>query len=124
MTASCDLYPAPENGYPRPALNQLDALILNGVQLILAEKRTSLSVLRTGIAVFALPLTIFSVLIALSKFYNALDNLHFIIPVGLINSALLILASYLTHTVTFKDGSLRPTNRRTEASPPFFTYIY
>ena len=35
---------------------QSDALIINEAQLILAEKRTSMAAMRTGIAVFALPL--------------------------------------------------------------------
>ena len=41
-------------------------LILNEVQLLLAEKRTSLSAMRIGIAVFAFPLSVLSVLIATS----------------------------------------------------------
>ncbi|MCU0591437.1 MAG: hypothetical protein MUC57_08180 [Desulfobacterales bacterium] len=39
-------------------------IIINEVQLILAEKRTSLASLRTGIAVFAIPLSIMGVAIA------------------------------------------------------------
>ena len=45
------------------AKNVPDAIVINEVQLILAEKRTSLASLRTGIAVFALPLTVLSFLI-------------------------------------------------------------
>ena len=33
----------------------LDLMILNEVQLLLSEKRTALSALRTGIAIFASP---------------------------------------------------------------------
>ncbi len=39
-------------------------LVLGEIQLLLAEKRTALSVMRTGIAIFALPLSVLSVLIA------------------------------------------------------------
>jgi hypothetical protein len=42
------------------------AVVINEVQLILAKKRTSLAAMRTGIAVFALPLSAVSVLIATS----------------------------------------------------------
>ena len=49
---------------------QNDILSINQVQLLLSEKRTALSVMRTGIAVLALPLSIFSALIATSKWYN------------------------------------------------------
>ena len=41
---------------------------INEITMILAEKRTSLAVLRTGIALFALPLSILGLLIATSKY--------------------------------------------------------
>ena len=63
------------------------AIAINEAQLILAEKRTSLSVMRTGITVLALPLSVMSLLIATSKYYNVLHVLHFIIPLLAINTA-------------------------------------
>jgi uncharacterized membrane protein YidH (DUF202 family) len=57
-----------------------DAIAINEAQLVLAEKRTSLAVMRTGIAVLALPLSVTSVLIATSKYYDVLHVLHFMIP--------------------------------------------
>ena len=48
----------------------LDMLVLQEMQLLLAEKRTTLSTLRTGIAIFAFPLSVLSVLIATSKSYE------------------------------------------------------
>ena len=51
-------------------LPKLDNLILGEIQVLLAEKRTALSSLRTGIAIFALPLSVLSVLIATSRYYN------------------------------------------------------
>jgi len=56
------------------------AIVINEVQLILAEKRTSLAAMRTGIAVFALPLSVLSVLIATSKFYDVLNVMHLLVP--------------------------------------------
>ncbi len=47
---------------------KIDNLIFNEIQVLLAEKRTALSSLRTGIAIFALPLSVLSVLIATSRF--------------------------------------------------------
>ena len=41
----------------------IDETIFSEVQLLLAEKRTALSGLRTGIAIFAFPLSVLSVLI-------------------------------------------------------------
>lgn len=72
-----------------------DDLILGEVQLVLAEKRTSLSALRTGIAIFALPLSVLSVLIATSRLYEAQHVLHWLLPLLLINLGLIILGIYL-----------------------------
>jgi len=72
-----------------------EALVVSEVQLLLAEKRTSLAALRTGIAVFVLPLSVLSILIATSKYYDFVHVLHFIIPLLLLNAALVLLASYL-----------------------------
>lgn len=72
-----------------------DSITINEVQLLLAEKRTSLAVMRTGIAVLALPLSVTSLLIATSKYYDILNVLHFIIPLSLLNAALVLLGTYL-----------------------------
>lgn len=75
--------------------NNIDSIAMNEVQLILAEKRTSLSVLRTGIAVLALPLSVISMLIATSKYYDIFHVLHFLIPLIILNLCLILLGSYL-----------------------------
>jgi len=72
-----------------------EGIIINEVQLLLAEKRTSLSTLRTGITVFVLPLSVLSVLIATSKYYNILQVMPLIIPLFIICVLLVILGSYL-----------------------------
>jgi hypothetical protein len=48
-------------------LPKLDNVIFGEIQVLLAEKRTALASLRTGIAVFALPLSVLSALIATSR---------------------------------------------------------
>lgn len=73
----------------------INGIVINEVQLLLAEKRTSLSALRTGIAVLALPLSVISVLIATSKYYNVFNVLHFLIPMGILNTALTFLGIYM-----------------------------
>ncbi len=70
--------------------NKIDSIAINEVQLILAEKRTSLAIMRTGIAVLALPLSVTSVLIATSKYYDVLHVLHFLVPLCALNLALII----------------------------------
>ena len=68
------------------------------IQILLSEKRTSLSVMRTGIAVFALPLSVLSVLIATSRFYTLSHVLHLLIPLMIILVMLILLGIYLvTH---------------------------
>ena len=72
-----------------------DTFIINEVQLLLSEKRTSLSTLRTGIAIFAFPLSVLSVLIATSRHYEAKEVLPFLVPLAIINVMLIALGSYL-----------------------------
>jgi len=82
----------PASPHPDP---DLDNFVLNEVQLLLAEKRTSLSALRTGIAIFAFPLSVLSVLVATSRSYKAQEVMHWLVPLLLLNLALTALAVYL-----------------------------
>ena len=75
--------------------SEINAIAINEVQLILAENRTSLAVMRTGIAVLALPLSVMSVLIATSKYYDVLHVLHYLVPLGILNAALVVFGAYL-----------------------------
>lgn len=72
-----------------------ESTLINEVQLLLAEKRTSLAAMRTGIAVLALPLSVMSVLIATSKYYNVFSVLHLLIPLGALNLMLIVVGIYL-----------------------------
>ena len=76
-------------------IDEHDSIAINEVQLLLAEKRTSLAVMRTGIAVLALPLSVMSVLIATSKYYDVLHVLHFLVPLVLLNILLIAFGGYL-----------------------------
>ncbi|MBC7365807.1 MAG: hypothetical protein H7343_03170 [Undibacterium sp.] len=70
-------------------------MILGAMQLLLAEKRTALSGLRTGIAIFAFPLSVLSVLVATSKLYEADRVLHWLLPLLAITVGLIVLAIYM-----------------------------
>ncbi len=72
-----------------------EGLVINEVQLLLAEKRTSLAVLRTGIAVLALPMSVISFLVATSEYYNVLNVIHLLIPLGLLNAVLIVFGTWL-----------------------------
>jgi hypothetical protein len=79
-----------------------ESILINEVQLLLAEKRTSLSVMRTGITVFALPLSVLSVLVATSKHYDLDQVLPLFIPLLVICAGLIVLGVYLTHRAVLK----------------------
>jgi uncharacterized membrane protein YidH (DUF202 family) len=79
-----------ETGAREPA-----SVIMGEVQLILAEKRTSLAVLRTGITIALIPMSLATVLVTLSRFYSYVDNLQFLIPLGVLCTALVVLSAYL-----------------------------
>ncbi len=70
-------------------------LLIDEAQLILSEKRTALSVMRTGIAIFALPVSVLSILIATSKYYSVSKVIHWLIPLLLLNGALIGLGTFL-----------------------------
>ena len=74
---------------------EITSIAIHEAQLVLAEKRTSLAVMRTGIAVLVLPLSVMSVLIATSKYYNVFHVLHFLIPLSILSFGLIIFGAYL-----------------------------
>ncbi len=74
---------------------EFSSIAINEAQLILAEKRTSLAVMRTGIAVLVLPMSVMSVLIATSKYYDVLHVLHLLVPLGILNLALIVFGAHL-----------------------------
>jgi hypothetical protein len=61
----------------------------------LAEKRTSLAVMRTGITVLVLPLTVVSALIATSRLYDAVEVVHLLVPLLVFCVGLALLAVFL-----------------------------
>jgi hypothetical protein len=73
-------------GLPTP-----DNVIFGEIQVLLAEKRTALASLRTGIAVFALPLSVLSALIATSRYYSMDKVMPLLLPLMLLNLGLVVL---------------------------------
>ena len=78
-------------------LPKLDNLIFGEIQVLLAEKRTALSSLRTGIAIFALPLSVLSVLIATSRYYSMEKVMPLLLLLLLLNLGLVVLGSWLVY---------------------------
>ena len=79
----------------KKSLSNSLSIKINEITMILAEKRTSLAVLRTGIALFALPLSILGLLIATSKYWDMTEQLHLFIPIFIICNFLIVLGAYL-----------------------------
>jgi hypothetical protein len=71
--------------------------ILGEIQVLLSEKRTALASLRTGIAVFALPLSVLSVLIATSRYYSFGKVMPLLVPLLILNLGLVVLGSWLIY---------------------------
>jgi hypothetical protein len=98
-------------------------VIFNEVQLILAEKRTSLATMRTGIAVCAIPLSLTGLLIATSRYYEILNVLTLFVPFGLLNAALLCLGAYLIvrsmRRLVREDRMIREIKRKHSAIAEF-----
>ena len=69
--------------------------LIGRITMLLAAKRTSLAVMRTGIAILTLPFSVVTVLIATSGHYEFADNLLFIVPLMVLNTGLVILSGYL-----------------------------
>lgn len=70
-------------------------LVINEVQLLLAEKRTAFALLRTGVSVALVPLSLISLLIATSRLWNVWDVYWLLIPLGLVLLTLVSLGGYL-----------------------------
>ena len=77
------------NGLPTP-----NNVIFGEIQVLLAEKRTALAWLRTGIAVFALPLSVLSALIATSRYYSIERVMPLLAPLMLLNLGLVVLGTW------------------------------
>ena len=79
------------------AVRQTESVNISRIQLILAEKRTTLAVMRTGIGVFTLPLSVVTVLVATSRYYDVLETYHLLVPLLGICAGLIVLGIYLVH---------------------------
>lgn len=70
-------------------------LLMSEVQLLLAEKRTSYALLRTGVTVSLIPVSIWTLLISTSKMYDVFEVLWLLAPVMVIASVLFLLGAGL-----------------------------
>lgn len=79
------------------AIGKYESVSISRIQLILAEKRTTLAVMRTGIGVFTIPLSVVTVLVATSRYYDILETYHLLVPLLGVCAGLIVLGIYLVH---------------------------
>lgn len=72
-----------------------DNLLISEMQLLLAENRTDMALLRTGIALFGLPLSVLGLLVATSHYWDFSDAHVLFIVLVVVCAFLAIMAIYL-----------------------------
>lgn len=80
---------------PVPEEEHQHSFDIQRIELILAQKRTHLSIMRTGIGVCTLPLSVVTVLIATSRYYDLRENFLLATALTTICIGLLVLGIYL-----------------------------
>lgn len=70
-------------------------IVLGEVQLMLAEKRTAFALLRTGVSVSLVPLSLWTVLVATSKLWNPFQVLWLLVPLMIVAGGLFLLGIVL-----------------------------
>jgi uncharacterized membrane protein YidH (DUF202 family) len=101
-----------------------EGVSIGRIQLILAEKRTSLAVMRTGIGVFTLPLSVVTVLIATSRNYDFIEAYHLLVPLLTVCAGLVALGVYLIHRSVLRiwrqDAMIRKIKREDPGLAEFY----
>ncbi len=69
--------------------------MINEAQLVLAEKRTSLAALRTGLALVGLPMAVMSFLIVMSEHYHLEQVWIYLLPIAVVCTAMATLGGYM-----------------------------
>ena len=106
------------------AVRKNESVSISRIQLILAEKRTTLAVMRTGIGVFTIPLSVITVLVATSRYYDFLETYHILVPLLGICAGLIVLGIYLVHRsvrrIRKQDAMIHSIKRQDPALAEFY----
>ncbi len=105
MDGDCLLIRDPER-LPSNAAMRHESMLINEITLVLAEKRTSLSVMRTGIAILALPVSVLSVLVVISRYYDPAKVMYLLGPLLGLCGILTVLGAYMIYTSFKRVGQL------------------
>jgi len=91
---------------PSNAAMRHESMLINEISMVLAEKRTSLSVMRTGIAILALPLSVLSVLVVISRYYDPAKVMYLLGPLLGLCGILTVLGAFMIFTSFKRIGQL------------------
>jgi hypothetical protein len=73
-----------------------ESILLNEIQLLLAEKNTNFSLFRTGIAVTTLPLTVAIFLVATESYHHAFENKIYLLMIVLVLLGVVAGGAFMT----------------------------
>ena len=108
---------------PTEAMVRRESMLINEVCLILAEKRTALSIMRTGLAILVLPLSVASVLIAISRYYDPGRVIYLLGPVLGISVLLAVFGIYLIFYSWRRSRSLEAISRGLKRQDPHLSRL-
>jgi Kef-type K+ transport system membrane component KefB len=97
---------------------------ISRIQLILAEKKTTLAAMRTGIGVFTIPLSVVTVLVATSRDYDVLETYHLLLPLLGVCAGLVVLGIYLVHRSVRRIGRQDALINRIKQQDPGLAEFY
>ena len=102
---------------------EAESLLINEAQFLLADKRTQLAAVRTGLALLAVPMSILSVLVVTSRMYHFWDNYWYLVPLLLLCFGLLGLGCYLVWRGVIKLHRIEKALREIVAHSPHLKHL-
>ncbi|MDR1050441.1 MAG: hypothetical protein LBP95_05040 [Deltaproteobacteria bacterium] len=97
-------------GLPGETMVLQETRLINEVSLVLAEKRTALSVMRTGLAILVLPLSVTGALIGVSRYYDPMKVVYLLAPVLTVNVCLTVFGLFLIYRSWKRTRALEKIN--------------
>ncbi|MBU1156261.1 MAG: hypothetical protein KKC30_04905 [Proteobacteria bacterium] len=112
-----------EQGVDQGIDQEPESLLINEAQFLLADKRTQLATVRTGLALLAVPMSIMSVLVVTSRFYHFWGNFWYLLPLLSLCVCLLTLGIHLVLRGTLRLHRIENTLRRIIARSPHLNHL-
>ena len=100
-----------------------ESLLINEAQFLLADKRTQLATVRTGLALLAVPMSIISLLVVTSRLYHFWDNFWYLLPLLSLCLCLLVLGVHLVLRGALRMHRLESALRRIIARSPHLNHL-